>query len=138
MANDLEFMAYKAGESLSGGLAKPDRVGCCLKMGFEKVWGKVTECGMPPFGVVVGDVVADFQLGFGQAGETAAVEQFGPEPTPKRFGVGVVVTIAAPVHALLNTVFSNQVFETGGRVLAALVGVDDKPGRWGSHHEGQE
>jgi len=30
---------------------------------------------MSPLGIVVGDVVADFELGFGQVGEAAAVEQ---------------------------------------------------------------
>ena len=41
-------------------------LGRCLKMGFEEVWGKVTESGMSPFGVVVGDAVADFQPGVRQ------------------------------------------------------------------------
>ena len=55
---------------------------------------------MPPLGVVLGDVVADFELGFGQAGEAAAVGQFGFEAAPKRFGVGLVVAVAAPAPAL--------------------------------------
>ncbi|MDB5233609.1 MAG: hypothetical protein JWR44_602, partial [Hymenobacter sp.] len=38
---------------------------------------------MPSFGVVIGDVVADFQPGFGQTGEAAAVEEFGFEAAPK-------------------------------------------------------
>nr|WP_231402867.1 hypothetical protein [Hymenobacter guriensis] len=63
-------------------------------MSFEVVWGKVAERRMPPLGVVVGDVVADSELGLGQAGEVAAVEQFGFEAAPKRFGVGVVVAVA--------------------------------------------
>ena len=53
------------------------------------------------FGVVVGDVVADFNLGFGQAGEVTAVEQLGFEAAPKRFGVGIVVAVATPALALL-------------------------------------
>jgi hypothetical protein len=54
----------------------------------------VAERRVTSFGVVVGDVVADFQLGFGQAGEAAAVEQFGVEAAPKRFGVGIVIAVA--------------------------------------------
>ena len=73
-------------------------MGHCLDLGFEVVGGEVTERRMPPFGVVVGDVVADFELGFGQAGETAAVEQLGFEAAPKRFGVRVIVAVAAPAH----------------------------------------
>ena len=37
-----------------------------MKVCFEVVWGKIAEGRMPSFGVVVGDVVADFELGFGQ------------------------------------------------------------------------
>ena len=104
-------------------------------MDFEVVGGKKAERRMPPLGVVVGDVVADFELGFGQSGETAAVEQFGFEAAPKRFGVRVVITVAAPAHALPRAVFGNQVFEAAGRVLTALVGVDDEPGRGPAHHQ---
>ena len=43
---------------------------------------------MAGLGVVIGDVVADFELGLGQAGEVAAVGQFGFKAAPKRFGVG--------------------------------------------------
>ena len=64
----------------------------------------VAEGGVASFGVVVGvvvgDVVADFKLGFGQAGEVTAVERLGFEAAPKRFGVGVIVAVAAPAHAL--------------------------------------
>jgi hypothetical protein len=60
---------------------------------------------MAAFGVVIGDVVADFEPGFGQSRKAAAVEQFGFKAAPKRFGVGVVVTVAAPAHALPGTVF---------------------------------
>ena len=49
---------------------------------------------MSAFGVVVSDVVADFELGFGQAGEVTAVEQLGFEAAPERFGGGVVVAVA--------------------------------------------
>jgi len=62
-------------------------------MGFEVVGGVVAEGRVASFGVVVGDVVADFKPGFGQAGEAAAVEQFGFEATPKRFSMGVVVAV---------------------------------------------
>ena len=68
------------------------------------VGGLVAECGMPPFGVVRGDVAVDFKPGFGRAGEAAA-----------------------PTHSLQRAVFGDQGFEAGGRVLAALVGVDDEP-----------
>ena len=97
-------------------------------MGFEVVGRLVAERRMTPFGVVIGDVVADFEPDFGQAGEVAAVEQFGFEAAPKRSGVGVVVAVAASAHALHRAVFCDQVLEAGGRVLAALVGVDDEPG----------
>ena len=45
-------------------------------MGFEVVWGKVTEGGMTSFGIIVGHMVADFELGLGQSGKAATVEQF--------------------------------------------------------------
>nr|WP_231590793.1 hypothetical protein [Hymenobacter terrenus] len=45
-----------------------------FELGFEVVGGEVTEGGMTSFGVVIGDVVTDFKLGFGQAREAAAVE----------------------------------------------------------------
>ena len=57
---------------------------------------------MPSFGVVVGVVVADFELGLGQAGKAPSVEQFGLEAASKRFGVGVAV--AAQAHALQGLV----------------------------------
>jgi hypothetical protein len=41
---------------------------------FEVVGSKIAERRMPPLGVVIGDVVADFKLGFGQAGEGATIE----------------------------------------------------------------
>jgi len=71
-----------------------------LEVGFEVVGRVVTERRMPPLGVVIGDVVADFELGFGQSRKTAAVEQLGLEAAPKRFGVRVIVAVAAPAHAL--------------------------------------
>jgi len=37
-----------------------------LKLRFEVVGGVVAKRRMPSLGVVVGDVVADFELGFGQ------------------------------------------------------------------------
>ncbi|WP_240635560.1 hypothetical protein [Hymenobacter rigui] len=43
-------------------------------MGFEVVGGKITKGGVASFGIVVGGVVANFELGFGQAGEAAAIE----------------------------------------------------------------
>ena len=50
---------------------------------FEEVKREVTERRMTPFRVVISDVVADFQPGFGQTEEAAAVEQFGFEAVPK-------------------------------------------------------
>jgi len=74
---------------------------------------------MVPLVVVIGDS----QAGFGQAGKAAAVEQFGFEAAPKGFGVGIVVAVAAPTHTLLSPVAGQQIPESGGRVLAALVGM---------------
>jgi hypothetical protein len=71
---------------------------------FEVVVGVVAKGGVAALGVVVGDVVADFKLGFSQTGEATAVEQFGLEAALKRFGVGVVVAAAALAHALLRAV----------------------------------
>lgn len=77
----------------------------CSKLGFEVVGRTVAEGEVPPLGVVVSGVVADFQLGFGQPGKAAAVEQFGFEAPPKGFGVGVIVAVATPAHhALLSAV----------------------------------
>jgi hypothetical protein len=41
---------------------------------FEVVGGEVTERRTTSFSVVIGDMVADFELGFGQAREAASVE----------------------------------------------------------------
>ena len=43
-------------------------------MGFEVVGREIAEGGMTPFGIVIGDVMTDFELGFGQAREAAAIE----------------------------------------------------------------
>ncbi len=48
--------------------------------------------------------MADFERGFGQYGEVAAIKQFGLKAAPKRFSVGVVVAIAPAAHALQRTV----------------------------------
>ena len=53
-------------------------------------------------GVVVGHVVANFKLGFGQVREAAAVEQFDLEAALKRVGVGIVVTAAASARLMLG------------------------------------
>jgi len=63
------------------------------------------------------------------ASATTAVQQFSFEAAPKRFSVGVIVTVAALAHALYGPVPGQQVLASGGRVLAALVGVHDEPGR---------
>ena len=91
---------------------------------------------MSPFGTVIGDVVADFEPGFGQPGEAATVEQFGLKAAPKRFGVRVVVAVAAPAHALLRAVLGDQGFKSGGRVLAARVGVHNESSGWAAHGQG--
>ena len=91
---------------------------------------------MAPFSVVIGDVVADFEPRFGQAGEAATVEQFGLEAAPKGLGVRIVVAVATLAHALLRAVFGDQIFESGRRVLAALVGMHHESGRWPAHHQG--
>ena len=105
-------------------------------MNFEVVGGSVAGCRMTSFGVLIGDVVAGFQPSFGQTGEAAAVKQFRFEAAPKRFGVGVVVAVAAPAHALHSAVPGEQVLEPRGRVLAALVGLNSGPGRGPAHHQG--
>ena len=71
------------------------------------------------FGIAVGHVVADFELGCGQAGKAAAVESVSFETAPKRFDVGVVVAVAAPALALSSPVAGKQLLEAGGHVLAA-------------------
>jgi hypothetical protein len=43
---------------------------------------------MTSFGVVTGDVVADFELGFRWTREAATVKQPGFEAASKRFGMG--------------------------------------------------
>ena len=54
-----------------------------LKANFEVIRGAVAEGRMPSAGIVVGDVVADFELCFFQVGEVAAVEQLGFKAAPK-------------------------------------------------------
>jgi hypothetical protein len=65
-------------------------------VGFEVVGGEIAEGGMPAFGVVIGEIVADFYTRFTQVSEAAAIEQLGFEPTPKRFGVSVIVCLVIP------------------------------------------
>ena len=81
----------------------------------------------------IGDVVADFEPAFFQARKVAAIKQFGFEAAPKRFGVSVIVAVAASVYALPNPIAGKQLLEAGSRVLAALVGVPDEPGREPAH-----
>ena len=49
-------------------------LGRCLELCFEVVGRVVAERGMASLSVVVGDVVADFELGLGQSGKASAVE----------------------------------------------------------------
>ena len=66
-------------------------MGRVSKVGFEVIGGEIAEAGMPPLqGVVISQIVADFQARFAQIDEATAVEQLGFEPTPKGFGVGVI------------------------------------------------
>jgi hypothetical protein len=63
-------------------------------MGFEVVGREVAEGRMPTFGVVIGEIMADFQSGFGELSQTAAVEQFGFKSAPQGFSVGIIVAVA--------------------------------------------
>ena len=54
--------------------------------------------------IVVGDAVVDFALGSGSCWKAAAVEPFGFEAAPKRFGACVAEAAAAPAPALLGPV----------------------------------
>jgi hypothetical protein len=47
------------------------------------------------------------RIRFGQAGEAAAGEQFGFEPAPKRFGVGLIVAVAPAAPALHSLMTSH-------------------------------
>ncbi len=49
-------------------------------MGFEVVGGALAEGRMPPFGIVMGDVVANSEFSCCQAGEVAAAEQLTAQP----------------------------------------------------------
>lgn len=44
---------------------------------------------MAAFAIVIGNVVTDFEPGFFDSGKAAAVEQFGFEAPPKRFGMAL-------------------------------------------------
>ena len=68
------------------------------------VGGVVSQSGVAPLVVVVGNIVAEFKARFLQAGEATAVKQFGFEPAPAGLGLGVVVAVAAPAHARLGAV----------------------------------
>ena len=61
---------------------------------------------MAAFSVVIGNVVADFQLGFSQPREAPTVEQFGLEAVSKRFGMSIVVAVVSPAHALPRQLLS--------------------------------
>ena len=80
------------------------QLGRGFELGFEVVWRLVTEQIMPSFGVVTGNVVADFEFGLGRPGKAAAGGQLGLETALKRFDVGVVVAVTASAHALLGSV----------------------------------
>lgn len=90
----------------------------------------MVEGGLAALDVVKSPVEAELRRGFGQAGKATAVGQFGLEAFLKGPGAGVVVAVAAPAHAGHGPVAGEQGFETGGRELAALVGMHNEPGRW--------
>ncbi|MDF7815738.1 hypothetical protein [Hymenobacter sp. YC55] len=54
---------------------------------------------MATFGIVIGDIVADFEFGFGQTWKASAIEQLGFQRAPTGFRVGVVIAIAPSAHA---------------------------------------
>lgn len=93
---------------------------------------------MSALGVVTGDAVADFELGLGEARANPDVEHFGFEVAVKGYGVSrnelvVVVAIASLIPALHGVMPGKQFFESGGRVLVALVEMPDKPSRGPAH-----
>ena len=45
-----------------------------LKLGFEVIGGEIAEGRMPALGVVIGEIMADFQPRFREIAEAAAVE----------------------------------------------------------------
>ena len=96
-----------------------------MKLGFDVVGGTATEGGVPTFGIVVSDVMADFEPGFGQAREMAAVEQFRLEAAPKGLGLGVVVAVAAAALRTHGPVPVQEGAVGVAAVLAAPVGVDE-------------
>jgi hypothetical protein len=52
---------------------------------------------MPPFNVVLGRLIAKFQLGLGEFGEAAAIKQLGFETASRGFSVGIIVAIVATI-----------------------------------------
>lgn len=60
---------------------------------------EIAKGGMPPSGVVGSEIMTDFQARFALLTEAATVEQFSFRSTPKRFGMGVVVAVAAAAPA---------------------------------------
>lgn len=61
---------------------------------------------MLPFGFVISEIMADFQARFTEVAEAAPVKQFGFKSAPKRFGMGIIVAVAVPAHALHDLVAS--------------------------------
>ena len=64
---------------------------------------------------------------FASARPGNAVKQLGLEAALKGFGVGIIVAVAAPAHALPRPGAGEQLLKAGSRVLAALVRMDDEP-----------
>ena len=67
---------------------------------------------MASFGVVMSDVVADIEFGFGQPKEAFSTRQFGLEAALKRLGTrrtrqGIIVALAMPVRLLRRIVMGD-------------------------------
>ncbi len=64
------------------------------------------------FGIVIGYMMTDFELGFFQAGKAVAVKQLRFEAAPKGFDVGIVVAVATPAAALQGPMLRHQVIKS--------------------------
>ncbi len=91
---------------------------------------------MASFDIVIGDMVANFKLDLSQSREAVTIEELGFKAASKQFGMGVVVAVATLANVLLSAVAGKQLLEAGGRVLTALVGEHDEPGRRPTYHQG--
>lgn len=83
---------------------------------------------MSALGVIIGEIVTDFQPAFAQVAEAAAIELFRFKATPNGFSGGIIGAVATPAPALQGSVAGQQGLEGGGGVLAALVRMYHEPG----------